>query len=316
MAFKVEVIGEGIETKVELTDTSSNTIVEVYAFGALLNKFLFEHGDLTLNVIDGYESPAEAVRDITPLFKSAKLSPFVCRVKDATYHFGEKNYTLHKSYSGSSAIHGLLYDHTFDVIHTAQKHDHASATLQYKYESLYNGFPFNYTCEVTYKLEKDNALNITSTIINDDDKLLPITDGWHPYFTLGIPVNDCQLEFQSKEILEFDDALIPTGNAFSYQEFSSLKTLGNTSFDNCFTANFAECQPMCVFRNPKEKFQVEIHPDPSYPYLQIFTPDHRRSIAIENLSAAPDAFNNGMGLLVLEPGKTAIFSTTYKLRSL
>jgi aldose 1-epimerase len=73
---------------------------------------------------------------------------------------------------------------------------------------------------------------------------------------------------------------------------------------------------MCVLRNPARKVQVEIHPSASYPYLQIFTPEHRKSIAIENLSAAPDAFNNGMGLKVLEPDEAADFSTTFKIKFL
>jgi aldose 1-epimerase len=145
---------------------------------------------------------------------------------------------------------------------------------------------------------------------------MPVTDGWHPYFTLGDSVDNCQLEFQSKEMLEFDEELIPTGKLHRYEEFGSLKDFGATNFDNCFTVNFAECQPMCVFRNPKQKIQVEIHPEKSYPYLQIFTPGHRRSIAIENLSAAPDAFNNGIGLLVLEPAKSLSFKTKFVLKSL
>ncbi|MGL6269156.1 MAG: hypothetical protein ACRC2O_14590, partial [Chitinophagaceae bacterium] len=58
---------------------------------------------------------------------------------------------------------------------------------------------------------------------------------------------------------------------------------------------------------------IEFHPDKSYPYLQLYTPPHRNSIAIENLSAAPDAFNNGMGLVTLEPDHTRTFSTRYKI---
>jgi aldose 1-epimerase len=73
---------------------------------------------------------------------------------------------------------------------------------------------------------------------------------------------------------------------------------------------------MCVVRNPKRKVQLEIYPEKSYPYLQIYTPDHRKSIAIENLSAAPDAFNNGLGLKVLEPGEAATFTTKFIIRSL
>jgi aldose 1-epimerase len=65
-----------------------------------------------------------------------------------------------------------------------------------------------------------------------------------------------------------------------------------------------------------KKVQIEFHPERSYPYLQIYTPDHRKSIAIENLSAAPDAFNNGMGLKVLSPNEAVTFTTKFVIKSL
>jgi aldose 1-epimerase len=70
---------------------------------------------------------------------------------------------------------------------------------------------------------------------------------------------------------------------------------------------------MCVLRNPAKNIEIEIHPEKSYPYLQIYIPPHRKNIAIENLSGAPDAFNNGMGVITLEPGESAIFKTSYKI---
>jgi aldose 1-epimerase len=70
---------------------------------------------------------------------------------------------------------------------------------------------------------------------------------------------------------------------------------------------------MLVLRDTQKKMQLEIYPDKSYPYLQIYTPPHRQSIAIENLSAAPDAFNNGMNLQILAAGEQAKFYTTYKI---
>jgi len=143
-----------------------------------------------------------------------------------------------------------------------------------------------------------------------------LVDGWHPYFTLGDKIDNYQLEFQCNEMLEFDADLIPTGKMIRYQEFDSIKPFGTTELDNCFTLNFAECQPMCVIRHPGKKVQIEFHPDDTYPYLQIYTPEHRKSIAIENLSGAPDAFNNGIGLKVLQPGESATFTTKYITRSL
>jgi aldose 1-epimerase len=117
-------------------------------------------------------------------------------------------------------------------------------------------------------------------------------------------------------MVEFDSALIPTGKLLPYQEYGALKKIGSAEFDSCFTVNFAECQPLCVLRNAAKKIQVEIHPGKNYPYLQIYTPPHRNSIAIENLSAIPDAFNNAVGLKVLHPGSSENFITTYKITSL
>ena len=101
-----------------------------------------------------------------------------------------------------------------------------------------------------------------------------------------------------------------------YAEFNTAKKLGDTFFDNCFTLKMDIAGPACVITDETQKLQLEIYPESSYPYLQMYTPPHRKSIAVENLSAAPDAFNNGMGLIVLQPATTAQFATTYKITSL
>ena len=178
------------------------------------------------------------------------------------------------------------------------------------------GFLFQYICIENYYLKKDIELAISTDIINSAKGLMPLQDGWHPYFTFGKKIDELQLEFQSKEKIIFDKTMIPTGEKIPYQEFGSLKKIGDTKFDDCFTLNLAECQPMCVLRDKKKKLQVEIIPDKSYPYLQIYTPDHRNSIALENLSAPPDTFNNGIDLKILEPNEKANFTTVYKITSL
>lgn len=316
MAFEATIVGTGKQSIITLKDLSNETSAEIFAFGALLNKFTAKGNGILLNVIEGFSSTEEAIEKIAPFFKSAKLSPYACRVKDAKYTFGEKNYQLQKYSSHNHALHGLIFNETFSITNFYSEENAASVALQYDYKGANDGYPFCYKCVVEYKLTKGNALTVITTVTNSDNKLMPVVDGWHPYFTLEDSINDCQLEFQSKGMLEFDDDLIPTGKLLPYENFGSLKYLKTSSFDNCFTLNFAECQPMCVLRNPARKVQIEFHPSSSYPYLQIFTPDHRKSIAIENLSAVPDAFNNGIGLKVLEPNETATFSTTFKIKFL
>jgi aldose 1-epimerase len=316
MAFEVITSSYGKYSVIILKDNSTNTFAEIYSFGALLNNFTSEHHGNAINVVDGFASVTEAAEKLTPFFKSAKLSPFACRVKNSKYRFGEKDYLLSKYATRGNAIHGLIYNAVFDVANQFNDDEKASVKLSYTYDNEAEGYPFGYKCDVEYTLSTANALTVSTTITNIDHQLIPVVDGWHPYFTLGDSINEYQVEFQSKEMLEFDKDLIPTGNLWPYENFSSLQTFGPTEFDNCFTLNFAECQPMCVIRHPGKKVQIEFHPTQSYPYLQIYTPDHRKSIAIENVSGAPDAFNNGMGLKVLEPGQSATFTTKFITRSI
>lgn len=301
---------------VTLTDDASSTQAAIIpACGAILHAFAVMHNKKLLNLVDSYASKKEFDTAMEANgFKGAKLSPFVCRMKAGKYNYGEKDYTVEKYFLGPHAIHGLIYNAPFRIIHQQADEEKAVLTLLHSYMGSDAGYPFFYDCKIIYALKKNNSLTITTTIINKDAGMVPVCDGWHPYFGFGGSINDCQLEFQSKEILEFDEALIPTGKLIPYQDFGSLKNIENAFLDNCFTVNFAECQPLLVFRDPSQKIQLEIYPDKSYPYLQIYTPPHRHGIAIENLSAAPDAFNNGIGLISLPAGEQVSFSTTYQIR--
>lgn len=313
--FSIDAKEENGFEKLILKDSDSNTLAIVLpACGAILHAFETIHNGSGINVIESYASADDFKNNVeTKGFLGSKLSPFVCRLKQGTYHFGEKKYKIEKFYLGKSALHGLLYNKPFKITGQTANELHASLTMKYEYRAEDTGYPFNYDCIVTWQLEKENKLSVTTECINKDEGLIPMQDGLHPYFNLGDSIDELQLEFQSKEMVEFNSELIPTQNLIPFTEFNSIKTIGNTLFDNCFTLNMDACQPMCVLRNPAKKIEIEIHPEKSYPYLQIYIPPHRKSIAIENLSGAPDAFNNGMGVIILEPGESALFKTSYKI---
>ncbi|MBC7867932.1 MAG: aldose 1-epimerase [Gloeobacteraceae cyanobacterium ES-bin-316] len=306
----------GFEIK-SLADSISGASIEIIpACGAILYSFKILHNGTFLNVVDSYASKIEFEEQVEAKgFKGAKLSPFVCRIQEGNYLYAAKDYKIDKFYLGKNAIHGLIYDQPFEVTQEEQNEEMAAVEMIHSYKGSDAGYPFLYDCKVRYELKKNCSLSITTTIINLDAGIIPVCDGWHPYFGFGSNIDDCQLEFQSKEIVEFDSELIPTGKLLPYQLFGSLQKIGDTFFDHCFTLNFAECQPMLLFRDPSLKLQVEIRPDKSYPYLQLYTPSHRKSLAIENLSAAPDAFNNGMGLISLPAGEEISFTTNYKVNS-
>lgn len=301
--------------KIILKDEHAGTYAEIIpSCGAILHAFTITADGKKFNVIDSYDSANDFKDNVTSKgFLGTKLSPFVCRINNGKYHFAGKDYQIQKYYDRNNALHGLLYDQSFIVNDRQANEGRAAVSMKHEYRASDAGYPFKYDCIVTYQLEKDNKLNVITEVINKDEVEIPVQDGWHPYFKLDTKIDDLQLQFRSYEMVEFNDELIPTGNLIPYKKFDKLKKIGNTLFDNCFTLNFSEGQPICLLQNTEKNIQLEIHTDESYPYLQIYTPSHRNSIAIENISGTPDAFNNGMGFKTLSPGESQSFKTSYKI---
>jgi aldose 1-epimerase len=306
----------GFDKTILQNDETKNYAAIAPACGAVLLEFVAKQNNIPFNVIDGYKSAEEFKNQLAEKgFKGCKLSPFVCRLNQSRFTFADKEYVIEKQKSSPNkhAIHGLIYDKSFEVISETANDKEAAVTMKYEYRADDPGYPFNYDCIVTWRLEKNNKLTVITECVNKDEGLIPIQDGWHPYFTLGDTINNLDLEFQSLKMVEFNTELLPTKKLIDYTRFTTIEKLGDRFLDNCFVLDSQECQPLCVLRNADKKIEIQLLPDESYPYLQVYTPPHRKSIAIENLSGAPDGFNNNMGVTTLEPGQSSLFKTSYKI---
>lgn len=298
-----------------LKDKNNNTQVEIYTFGALLNKFEIEHNDKKHNVIDAYTSVDDARKNITQLHKSAKLTPFVCRLNQGKFSYKGVPFEIKKFNIGASAIHGLVFDAEFKKSATHADDKKATATLHYDYNTPEHGFPFAFGVTVAYKLEADNKLSVETSISNKGAASFPLSDGWHPYFKLGETINTAEIKFNAKDTAEFSPELLPTGQFFDYDEFASFTLMGDKELDNSFRLKGFDT-PAFSMKDKQAGLQLDIMPDASYPILQIYTPPHRKSIAVENLSSVPDAFNNKIGLIEIAPGATENFKTTYQVSAI
>lgn len=311
MRFVVEVNREAGFPVITMIDTVSRCEAEIYAAGGLLNAFRLPLPDQGFqNLVDGFASPETFGTEITQGFKSAKLSPFVCRMRNGSYRLGKKEYTTGKWYLGRHAIHGLLYDAVFAITDTFASAEKAAVTLEHHYPGSDPGYPFPFTMLISWQLTAGNRLSVTTSIHHQHTEAIPIADGWHPYFTLGTPVDTCILQFDSSVQLEYDKDLLPTGNSFPDERFREGCSLKDIRLDNSFELAKDCVQPKCVLQN--NRFRLTIEPGKTYPILQIYIPPHRNSIALENLSGAPDNFNNGMGLIMLPPGDQKVFRTSYE----
>ncbi|MBW7838700.1 MAG: aldose 1-epimerase [Chitinophagaceae bacterium] len=316
--FSTRIIEKNGFTIHALEDQSSGCFAEIVTdCGAALLAFGIRNDQHNIQIIDYYASKQEFDEKCESLgYKGCKLSPFVCRLRHSTFTFGNKEYRILGRDLNGHAIHGLIYNKRYLVTKMTADESHASVCMLHEYRSENKGFPFAYDCEVTWTLEPGGKLSVQTKITNQTDGLIPIQDGWHPYFNLGDKIDNLELEFQSTGKLVFDDELLPTGEKIPDATFDSLHTIGQIHLDNSFILDFQECQPLCVLRNKQAGYELQIYPSASYPILQIYTPDHRQSIAIENLSGQPNAFNMGNGFLTLEKSESTIFNTAYKINLL
>lgn len=314
MAFETVITEDSGLQVIVLRDKITGCEAEIYAFGGLLNAFRIPGKHQKTNVIDGFASVQDAKENITNGFKSTKLSPFVCRMNKGHYRFEEKDHTIQKFFLAGHAIHGLLFDAVFEVAAKDANDQMAAVTLRYTYQASDAGYPFSYQMFITWKLETDNKLTVATSISHNNQQAVPLADGWHPYFALGGSVDEWVLQFDSDCQLEYNEELLPTGNKFTDNRFTNGTSLRGIELDNSFELTSALSEPKCVLQN--EKLKLTIQPDKTYPILQVYIPPHRKSIAIENLSGAPDNFNNGMGLILLAAGESKSFTTRYMVENI
>jgi aldose 1-epimerase len=213
---------------------------------------------------------------------------------------------------GDHAIHGLLFNASFEIIETKSTELEASVTFSHHYQGTDPGYPFHFTLQVTWKLSAGNTLQVVTKATNNHSSAIPFSDGWHPYFVMGETIDTATLSFTTNKQLEFSEDLLPTGNTIEDNRFMVGQKMEGVFLDNCFLLDHhSETKHCCILKN--DAVTLTISPSKQYPFLQIYTPPNRKSIAIENLTSAPDSFNNGIGLLVIEPNQTLEFSTTYSL---
>ncbi len=310
MQFSVSINQQQAHPIITLKDKLTGCSAEIYAFGGLLNGWKIPLKGKVQQCVDGFASVADARKNMANSFKSAKLSPFVCRMRKGSYEFNNQSYTVHKHYLEANAIHGLIFDAPFAIKTHEATNTAASVALEYHYQQSDQGYPFNYSITIIWKLEAGNKLSATTLVSHENKIAIPYADGWHPYFTLGGKVNSYTLKFNSNTQVEFDAELLPTGKKKKDTRFLKGMVLNDIFLDNSFELNPNE-PGKCTLSN--KNLTLTIEPDASYPILQVYTPMHRKSIALENLSGAPDNFNNGMGLLLLKPKQVYTFSTYYTI---
>jgi aldose 1-epimerase len=175
------------------------------------------------------------------------------------------------------------------------------------------GYPFPLRLEVAYELTGE-GLEVVLAAENVGDAAAPFGTGLHPYFAASAGrVDRDRLQLPAGFRLAVDDALIPTGERLpvvgTAYDFRAPRAIGALALDDCFTDLERDGDGLARIRLTGERREITVWMDNAFGHVQLFTgdglpePERRRSVAIEPMTCAPDAFNSGDGLIVLAPGE-------------
>jgi aldose 1-epimerase len=246
---------------------------------------------------------ADAVADS---YRGKVLAPWPNRIRDGRYAFGGRAYGLPLNEpERGAALHGLVLDAPFAV---AARSTHA-VTLAYDLRPQ-PGYPFGLALEVSYELGA-GGLEFTLRATNTGDRPAPFGGGLHPYFAGR--ADDWVLELPAATRVPVDDRMLPSGPPVSVagtaDDFTRARPVGRRAIDTCVGDLARDGDGRARVRLARRDRAIELWLDERFRFVHVYTADAvddlaraRAGIAIEPITCAPDAFNSGAGLEVLDPG--------------
>lgn len=277
-------------------------------YGAIIQQLvLATASERLIEVIDGYDTSEQLLNAKPGAVKGNLLFPFPNRVNEGKYVFGGEKYQLPiNEITRGHALHGLLYQADFEVVAQGASATGAFLILEYESDGKAEGYPFKYLLDLDFRLN-DEGFSCKVVVQNLEEKEIPVGFGYHPSFKLGGRIDEMLLKLPIHSQVALDSRMIPTGEELPSDKCLEFSRIEGDSFNHTFHVDEENALAVTQLYDPKQNVSLVVwqHTGPNqFNYLQVYTPASRESIAIEPMTCAPDAFNNGKGLILLQPDET------------
>lgn len=228
------------------------------------------------------------------------LFPFPNRMRGGSFAFEGKVYQLPlNETSGKHAIHGFTPRIPWRVIGLGVTDDSAFVTGEFQISKdaphAVGCWPADARLRLTYRL-LPNALRVEAAVDAADGKALPFGLGYHPYFRApggGSDIANWTLTAYAADVWEAQDNL-PIGKkspAAAQFDFQIGRPVGATQLDTAYSSLTPRAEVIARLEAPGQNSSLVVAVDPAFRELLLFTPQHRKAVAIEPYTCATDAAN-------------------------
>lgn len=264
-------------------------------------------------VIDGVAASEPTPAAAAPRFASGiVLSPWPNRVGDGRWVLdGEEQQLVITEPDRQNAIHGLLRYADYEVRERTEDSVLLGAVIPPQ-----PGWPALLDTWVEYRALPD-GLRVRHGAVNLSSFATPYALGAHPFLRIGdAPVEDLRLTVHASTRFETDARLLPIGERPVDDTVYDLRAgvrVGDVAgrLDTAFGGvRHRPGGEVARLEDPASGLRLALHQDLAWRYLQVFTPtafpaadgSSRLAVALEPMTAPPDALRSGEGLVRLEPG--------------
>jgi aldose 1-epimerase len=257
-------------------------------------------------LVDGFDEG-----DLCPAARGQLLMPWPNRIGDGAYTFDGRDLQLALSEPDKrNASHGLVRWAAW----SPEEHTATSISLGYRLMAQ-TGYPWTLDLHVLYDLSAD-GLTVTQTATNLGGRPAPYASGAHPYLSAGPgPVDGWELTLPAAARLLSDERQLPVGSedvAGTPYDFRVTRPVRDTVLDHAFgdLARDPDGVATAQVRDPATGLGAALWVDRHHPWLMVYTADApsagaRCALAVEPMTAPPDAFRSGDDLLTLAPSGEA-----------
>lgn len=231
-------------------------------------------------------------------------------VDNQKHHFPEEQLSLLYRDGNNLPLHGLLLkSDQWKTIELYEGKDscHHLAELVFDSAAWLSVFPFKHTIRIKHEL-RDRELRIETVILNEEGKEMPVSFGFHPYFSRT--KTDVPLTVPAENYIEVNDVMIPIGSVAPKEKRWNFRADKISLSEAAFDDGFQDLK----FENNKAMFLLEdinVIFGENYPFAQVYAPAHpdKPYVCIEPMTAATNALNTN-GCKKIKPGEKymAIFS--------